>query len=265
MRYMILITLCCMTILLACSGKDKITVDKIRPIPPILVPHKGDLGDISIVNGAPVMQWNDENNGIDAVPDGDWLRVSWEHLLDSDLDFIKIYRFDEFDPIPVIIDTMQYNQAQDFYLDSKSSLLTNRRYSYFIELVDNAGNTSLSDTVSYSLLSKQILSNPAADSTSGSPNVKFKWRKSGIVSWFRLILFKPQQNTNDEREYLWHTDVQATTTEGDVFEATAPVGLLQDYMGQYVIWRVDAFEWDSELQIFIGSESNERTLYLSSK
>jgi hypothetical protein len=258
MKNMMFILLCCMAILFACSGSDKITVDKIPPLTPVLISHQGDLGDLEENN---TMYWNDENNGIDAVPDGDWLRLSWEHLLDSDLDYIKIFRFDEFNPSPSLIDSIGSNN--EYYIDSKAPLSTNRRYSYFIEVVDNAGNTAVSDTVSYSLLSKQIQTFPANEAFNDSTRITFGWQKSGNVSWFRLLLFRPLGDTGDEKEYFWSQDIQVTT-EGDFFNVKTPNNLFQDYTDNLLYWRVDAFDWDSELQFNIGSESNERTLYLSS-
>ena len=256
---MIITLLICTVLLLSCSGKDKLTVDKDPPAAPILLPHLGDLGDIT----DNTMHWNDDNNGIDAVPDDNWLRISWDHLLDSDLDYIKIFRFDEFNPVPALIDTMQYDPGKDYFLDSKTSLSTNVRYSYYIEVVDNAGNSAQSDTVSYSLLSKQILVSPGIDETVNPSNVSFQWQKSGNVSWFRLLVFTNPEDVDEERQYLWSQDVQVDT-EVDFFEVIWPNNPPQQYTGK-ISWRVDAFDWDSELQIFIGSESNERPAYLASK
>ncbi len=259
MRY-IPLSIVCMIFLFACAGKDKITVDKTPPAPPILTPHLGDLGDPAIETYQNLIP-TDENNGIDAVPDGDWLRISWSHLLDTDLDYIKIFRFDDSpnDPIHLtaLIDSIQYNPSEDFYIDSNAALQTNIRYSYYIEAVDNAGNSALSDTVSYSLLSKQILTYPQINSNVNPNNVAFGWQKSGFVSKFRLLVF------NENHDYLWQNDIQVTT-EGDFFEVVWPNNPPQQYTGK-IYWRVDAFDWDSELNMLIGSESNESIAYLSSK
>jgi hypothetical protein len=248
LRILYLLLVCCV-ILGACSGKDKITIDKIPPTKPVLIPHLGDLGDFGT-------SYTDDNNGIDAVPDGDWFRVSWEHLLDTDLDYIKVYRFDEFDLNPIIVDSIAYNN--DFYVDSSNSLSTDKRYSYFIEVVDDSGNSTISDTVSYKLISKQILTSPSNGAYQDYNNITLSWQKSGFVSKFRILVF------DDNNEYLWSRDIQVSF-EGDFFDSTLPSNLLQNYTGNAIYWRVDAFDWDSELGYEIGSESNERVIYLNQR
>lgn len=252
MRIIGLLTLLCILVLTGCSGKDKLTVDKTPPLPAVMIPHSGDAGDHPIGNVLP----DDENNGIDAVPDGNWIRISWQHLLDSDLDYLKIYRYDDITAYPELIDSIAANQ--EFYVDSRNQLSTNVRYSYFIESIDNAGNSTRSDTVSYKLLSKQIQDSPAAEMTLTNQNLGFSWQKSGFVSIFRILLF--DQNHN----YVWHRDINVAA-EGDFYNVTLPVTIATDplYIGQPMYWRVDAFDWDSELEMFIGSESSERVVYFA--
>ncbi len=256
MPKIITLILISLIVLLACSGKDKITVDNTPPNRPILVPHLGDYGDGSIEYNNQTIFLNDDNNGIDADPDGDWIRVSWEHFLDTDLDYARIYRFDEFNNIPTLIDSISSNN--EYYLDSSSSLSTYIRYSYFIEVVDNNGYMAVSDTVSYMLLSKQILISPATESYAYSDSIKFEWQKSGFVSKFRIMVF------DDNHYYMWHSDLDVSFEE-DFFEMDLPDNVLQNYLGEYIYWRVDAFDWDYELSMYVGSESNERTLYLQTR
>lgn len=254
MKYYVI--LCFILLLLcSCSGKDKLVTDTTPPLKPVLIPHLGDLGDDPYeYNGQVIYFFNEDHNGIDAVPDGNWIRVSWEHLLDTDLDYVRIFRFDEFNDVPALIDSISSNN--DFYVDSRNSITTHRRYSYFIEAVDNSGNFTRSDTVSYKLLSKQILISPANDATVNPNNIKFEWQKSGFVSKFRLLLFDSNYN------YIWKYDLDVSF-EGDFFEAYGPSNLSQLNPGEFIYWRVDAFDYDSELDFFIGSESNERILYLT--
>lgn len=259
MRNLILCVLCFIA-LFACSGHDKITVDDTPPITPELIPHIGDLWDPANPDYQNIIP-TDDNNGIDAVPDGDWIKISWNHFLDTDIDYVKIYRFDN-NPNDVIhpttmIDSIQYDPLKDYYIDSKAPLQTNIHYSYFIKVVDEAGNSSTSNTVTYSLLSKQILVSPQINSVVNPTNVSFNWQKSGIVTKYRILVF------DENHENLWAQDVPVTD-EGDYFNAIWP-NYPQQYTGSYIYWRVDAFEWDSDLGIFIGSESNENIVYLSSE
>lgn len=265
MRYLLILSVLCIIILAACSGRDQLTVDKIPPLKPVILPHRGDLGDsLVIVNGYLVNLIDDENNGIDAVPDGNWIRVSWEYLPDTDLDYVKIFRFDEFNTVSVVIDSIISNNIS--YTDSRTQLDTHTRYSYFIEVVDNSGNSTISDTVSYVLLSKQLPSSPANGSVANPNNLVFSWQQSGAVGKFRLLVFDENNN------YMWHDDIQVAF-EGDFFDynvndninlnAVRLKALLNSYTGNLVYWRVDAFTWDSELDFYIGSESYVQTLYIS--
>jgi hypothetical protein len=265
MRYLILPCLIGLLIFSACSGRDKLTVDTIPPIPPVLVPHLGDLGDSPVEYNGQMISLNEDNNGIDTVPDGDWIRVSWEHFLDTDLDYVKIYRYDDNSNDTVhlitVVDTIGVtNLDGDYYVDSSNQLSTNVRYSYFIEVFDIAGNSAVSDTVTYALLSKQMPISPENGSSIDPSNITFSWARSGFVSKIRILVF------DDTHQYLWHRDIDVAF-EDDIMTTAMPSNWVQSlqYTGEYIYWRVDAFEWDNELQLFAGSESNEQILYLNSK
>lgn len=256
MRKLLLLTVVIITVLFACSGKDNLTVDKIPPIRPILIPHLGDWGDGPVEYNGQIIYLTDENNGIDALPDGNWIRVSWEHFLDTDLDYVRIFRFNEFNLTPVLIDSISSNN--EFYSDSRASLDTHTRYSYFIEIIDNSGNSAISDTVSYALLSKQIPIAPINGSEANPSNITFEWQKSGEIDKFRILVL------DENRFYMWHRDIPVAT-EGDFFDTALPNNLLHNYTGNFIYWRIDAFRWDHDLDFFIGSESYEQTLYLTGK
>jgi hypothetical protein len=258
MRYLIALCLACVLILTACSGKDKLTTDTNAPFPPILIPHLGDLGDSPVDYNGQMITLDEDNNGIDADPDGDWIKVSWQHFLDTDLDYVKIFRFDENEQLPVLVDSI--GPGNEYFMDSGSSLSAYVRYSYYIEVVDNAGNSSVSDTVSYALLSKQLLVSPANGSYADANNITFSWQRSGFISKIRVLVF------DDLHQYLWHRDIDVAF-EDDIMTTSMPSNWVQSlqYEGNLIYWRVDAFEWDNELQIFAGSESNEQVLYLNRK
>ncbi len=257
MRSLPLITILGILLLLGCSGKDRITVDKIPPVSPIMIPHLGDTGDGFVQHNNQTIYLNEDNNGIDAVPDEDWFQISWEHLLDTDLDYIRIFRFDNIYNQPMLIDSVKYSNI-DYYIDDTDTLFTHRKYSYFIEAIDQSGNSAVSDTVTYALISKQILTSPAYDEVTDPSNLTFEWQKSGFVSKFRLLIF------DYNHEEYWHYDIDVAF-EPDFFSVAAPVGLFEEYESDHIYWRVDAFDTDYELDILIGSESNERRLYLAQK
>jgi hypothetical protein len=49
----------------------------------------------------------DDNNGIDAVPDGNWIKLSWDPFIDNDLSHLKIYRYSDIDTLAQEIANIQ--------------------------------------------------------------------------------------------------------------------------------------------------------------
>ena len=255
MRWLIVLTLVVSFALIACSGRDENERDKIPPVPPDLLSHLGDTGDTLIIVGGQPTQLNEDNNGIDTVPDGDWIKISWKPFVDTDLSHIKIFRFSEFDSNPVSIDSIPASAS--YYLDTDPQMTERVWYSYFVDLVDSSGNVSRSDTVSYGFLSKSILLTPENNATISPVGADFKWNRSGFASKFRLLLYDENYN------YVWHQDL-VVALEVDPLTIRIPVNLAAQYSGQSLRWRVDSFdEWDNTLNTYrFGSESVERVVYI---
>ena len=245
----LLLVLALLLSLFACSGEDEKDKDTTPPHNPVMIPHLGDVGDY--YTGGFVL--TDENNGIDAVPDGSWIRIMWEPFIDTDLSHTKIFRFDSIDPNPVLIDSIMANR--DNYLDSAQTLQERVVYSYFIELVDTSGNSAVSDTVSYGILAKPILVSPANNATVSPSNFRFVWNRSGFASRFRVVVW------DELNEYVWHQDL-VVSAEEDPLDIAFPVNIAQQYQGHSLRWRIDAFDWSEELQGNMGSESEERVVHI---
>ncbi len=240
-------------LLCSCSGEERDSKDTTPPVSPVLVPHLGDTGDYPVVYNGFTVTLNEENNGIDAVPDGDWIRVLWQPFVDVDLSHVKVYRFDQFNNNPVLIDSVSASSRQ--YIDSRNSLNVETVYSYFIDLVDFSGNSTRSDTVSYAILSKPIIISPDHNQTLAPSGIQFKWSASGFASKYRVLVF------DETYKYLWHQDYDVAYEE-DVMTVPFPVNLAQEQSGKSIIWRVDSFEMNIELDGFMGAESNERVLHI---
>ncbi len=254
MNKLLIIGLLAVLILLsACAGSDQDEEDETPPVPPVLVPHLGDTGDPPVVYEGQTIYLNDENNGIDTVPDGNWIRVSWNPFKDTDLSHVKIWRFSNFDPEPALIDSI--SATEDYYLDTDSQLTERVWYSYFVDLVDLAGNVSVSDTTSYALLSKSILLSPENGETISPLNAQFSWNRSGSAGKFRLLLLDESYN------YVWHQDLYVAL-EVDPLTISMPTNLASQYSGRTLRWRVDSFDWDQEMQAYLGSESYERVVHI---
>ncbi len=244
--------------MLSCSGDDNPDHDNDPPAEPTLIPHLGDVGDpgTAYYNLPDLVTLTEDNNGIDAVPDDDWIRIVWMPFIDTDLSHVKVYRFDDLNPTPVLLDSIPYNN--DVYLDNSSDLQERTIYSYYIDLVDTSGNTATSDTVSYALLSKPILTAPQNNATVVPGQIVFSWDINDIVSFCRVLVM------DENYEYIWHQDWVPAFPE-DIPQIIFPVNLAQANAGHSLRWRVDVFDWSEDLQGYMGSESNERIMHVQGK
>lgn len=253
MRRLTFILLVLLLVLSACSGKDKADKDTTAPIRPKMIPHLGDTGDGIIIYDEQEIELNDDNNGIDAVPDGNMIKISWEPFQDTDLSHLDIYRFSDLDAEPVLLDKISANRH--YYLD-QSPLVERVFYSYYIELFDSSGNSAVSDTVSYAILAKPPLVSPA-DNYMGNPDgVRFSFnRADDRAGWYRILFF------DEENHLLWHQDIQ--TIEEEPISVQYPIDELDLPLGTRLRWRVDYFDWDDIHQLYMGSESVERSFTIA--
>jgi len=258
--FFLLFVLLIPVILINCSGKETFAVDTTPPDPVILIPHLGDTGDNILVGGVLV---NDDNNGIDTVPDNNWIRLQWQTVIDPDLSYIKIFRYGDYAPTPVDIDSLSRAQINlNEYLDNRLHLQPNafgQKWSYYIQGYDLAGNHSVSDTVSYKLLEKPLLLSPGDfEQISYSDPVIFQWWKTGDSLHFRVLIFDSDNN------HLWHSDFFIDSdTEEDILTFQYDGPSLEVY--DMIIWRIDSFddisyEFHPEGIAMSGAESNERAL-----
>lgn len=257
-------------LLISCTGKESLGVDSTPPEPPELIPHLGDTGDggDEFIFGANYYNTNDpelENNGIDAVPGGNQMQIQWLNITDSDIDYLEIFRFSMQDYIFAIdtlnfatmIDSVDYDN-QSIYRDENAAVNMEELF-YFIKAVDEAGNSTLSDTVGYKLLYKPFLIQPSNfTSFSNTNNITFEWAGDTGLS-YRLLVFDVDRNP------LWQwspLDFQPLETPY-VGPIIAPPDTL--------IWRVDVFGQSGVLHtiegndyyIDSGAESEERYIYIT--
>ncbi|MDP8232331.1 MAG: hypothetical protein P9L91_06650 [Candidatus Zophobacter franzmannii] len=263
----ILLLLFIVIILIGCAGTDSKNDDKIPPTKPNLYPHIGDMGDMEQqgiplegVNGNDI---NDFNNGIDAVHGTqENIRLQWEHLVDNDLDYVNIYRYSFYDSLSLIY---QRISGSDSFIDA--SLIPFVEYHYFIEVFDFAGNSTLSDTVSYMLLDKAQLVSPIDGGTVNDLNdLVFQWGRAGsgeLIDLFRVILYRDNSTDNyEEYEHVWSYDQYIYVNENQDFEISYRDfgGDVNIPNGQY-LWRVDALRYNDANHTYFGSESVEYKLY----
>ncbi|MDY6916133.1 MAG: hypothetical protein SVM86_07445 [Candidatus Cloacimonadota bacterium] len=252
--------------IMSCAGEDTLGTDTTPPEEPVMVPHLGDTGDIA---GDEIINYSNysgyENNGIDAVPEDNWIKIQWESLVDNDIDYIQILRFNLQQQTPIKIDSVSYT-TQNHYTDQFQNYDTavNKNWFYYITVYDIAGNYSISDTTCYRLIDKPQLLSPANYTihNSGEPLV-FEWDENTEALTYRLLVFK------NDYELLWsHTPTDHPGGTNYSVEYNGPD--LSDY--DTLIWRVDAFGNtlyeelnNTTYEIFSGSESQVNTLFIQQK
>ena len=184
--------------LIACSGKEKMPNGDNYPSKPILIAHRGAVGD---------NDWlTDSNNGIDSVSEGDWIKLQWENLTDNDLKIIRIYRYAaELNQSPVKIDSVLWNSP--VYIDRLTSgsigdiSRLDTDWHYFIRAVNLSNNFTDSDTVNFTLTSKPFLEFPIDGAIfENADDIVFGWRYSGDTTRLRLLLF------DENKDLIWYFD-----------------------------------------------------------
>ncbi len=254
----ILLIIGLMLLLIGCSGDDDESVDKVPPTKPVLIPHLGDTGDGTITYNDETLILNDANNGIDAESVNNGIRLMWEPLIfDNDLERITIYRFMNSNTDDIVL--VDYVTAEEVeYTDDtiNNDLVFDNLFSYYIEVADQAGNSTFSDTVSYKLMYKPILNYPdngtiVNDDLASEEGLKFLFYSTEQVDKFRVLLF------NENSELIWIDNVNV---DAEDLVSNYDGGSLSP--GSYS-WRVDAFRYDNELEFYYGSESYTSTIIVS--
>jgi hypothetical protein len=252
-KFLIILSILLVAItVISCSGKDEKEVDKIPPYPPVMIPYLGAMGDPPTDFYGQLTHITDENSGIDTVAEGDWIRIAWKPLIDEDVALVRIFRFNELEPEPVQIDSIAPTRTT--YVDKDNDLLERVWYSYFIEAIDFAGNTALSDTVSFGLLNKPTLTFPPNGAPFNAVTDTLKWDYAGFASSYRVYVMDP------EHKRIYHQDL--FTALEDKLYLKLPNNLLTPYRGQHLYWRVDAYDWDEQQQQSYKAKSMERVIYV---
>ena len=239
------------------------------PWKPDLIHHIGDSGDLgqksytistpdgTITNIVNVV--NDDNNGIDAVPDGDWIKIQWVPFID-DIEYVRIYRFrKEISGIVdhILVDSIRSVNSEYYIDDSLYEVNVGQVWHYYIEIVDEHRQFSVSDTVSYKLVDKALLGSPANLVTiTGADSISFVWARipSGLIARYRIIIF----NENDE--IVWSYDEYDIDPDED--DLTVVYDIPTDFAPGKYYWRVDAF--GNDVLVDSGSESAIRMFYYNS-
>jgi hypothetical protein len=251
--------------ILGCAADDEKDKDTTAPNKPELIPHLGDTGDGLVEYQSDTFTLTDDNNGIDAYSAEDGFRIMWKKpIYDDDLEKVVIYRFMNRNTNDIVkVDSL--SAASDevtVYFDRSmdDNVIHENLFSYFIELFDESGNSTLSDTVSYKIAKKPHAIAPySGEIVSGSSNLTFKLGNVDSMFTYRIILF------TEDLTYINHwdrnVDIINDNTSGNEVEFDYHDDLLGAVLpaGNYA-WRVDVrkFSADSEFEYY-GGESYTNT------
>ncbi len=255
----------------ACAGKDPFGDDSNPPLKPNLIEHLGDTGDIVNDDQGFIIDTLNyhatdgrENNGIDAVPappSSEKIKIQWELLLDSDIDYIKIFRIRLEDIYngnnASLLDSISSPNIVEFTDDFELVSPTNIDWFYYMKVFDTSGNSSISDTVCYRVIESPALNIPLSGITvTNIYDVIFDWGYDETVVSYRILFFDENYNL------LWKYDLASNEEMPLNYPPDAP-----NLAPQTIYWRVDAFGQiqDEEINgkiytIYSGSESELRTL-----
>ena len=241
-------------LLVGCVGEEIVDVDTTPPFKPHLIHHLGDAGDGMVENlDGEMIEVTDENNGTDAVPSGDNIRIMWKHLEDTDLDYIKINRFSLYENQPILVDSILANVDEFTDISLQNGNAIGQEWKYYIEVFDRAGNSTISDTTSYELVQKPLLTYPAENQLIDDNQLYFKWNLVSGIDHYRLLLFDNNGILKRKGE------IYESTTSGDSisFSQTNGDDLPGFFSGQ---WRIDAI---SSTNSNMGSESKQRAIRIN--
>jgi hypothetical protein len=164
--------------------------DTIAPDPPVVLPSSEDTSSVE--------------QGIDAISEDDWIHLEWLVGEEEDLAGYEIHRRREDESVDSLVAMLPIEEISGevaFYEDEDVALRV--RYFYTIKAFDEANNAStVSDTLTYMLLSKLMPDQPRGDITDRIPELVFQWGDDPSAIICYVIKVRDALNT-----YLWISDL----------------------------------------------------------
>ena len=164
-------------------GSDR---DTVPPNPPVVLPSSEPTSS--------------DEQGIDAIPERDWIRLEWWAGPEEDLAGYEIYRRREDEAVDSLIAVLLIEEISGdvaFYVDDEAELHV--RYFYTIKAFDESDNVSTaSEPLTYMLLSKLVPDQPRGDIEDRTPEFIFQWGDdpSAVISYVVKV-------TDATGTYLW--------------------------------------------------------------
>jgi len=168
--------------------------------------------------------------GIDAVPDGNKIRLEWFQNSEEEVDRYKIYRSEKREENYSLITTTADTVFEDI-------VATHTRYYYYVIAETDEGVTSeSSDTIDYTLFDKAILLLP--DSTVNVSMPTFIWSDPNEHSYDQYFIRVVNVDSN---KTIWISVIQSTYSENEkiIFNADSKALVSQLLPDINYKWRID--------------------------
>ncbi|RJP81446.1 MAG: hypothetical protein C4524_01795 [Candidatus Zixiibacteriota bacterium] len=173
-------------------GREEIAADLDPPAAPHFVPRSADTALVE--------------QGVDAVPEGDWIHLVWEPGPEPDLEGYRLYRRAVDDTADIemhLIADLPLAELPDLnqpgYLDNDPALAPHSQtgitggFRYFIGAYDEAGNESgLTDSIYYRLLPKPSLTQPVQQDSALVLSWSYSLAAAFQVDYFVVRLFRAE-------------------------------------------------------------------------
>lgn len=183
---------------------------------------------------------DDNEQGIDAIPEGDAIYFSWHKLVDNEIDKYEIYRQTDPERDFYLIDTVQ----DTFYIDNLdyATELNQRMYYFILSVNFDLKKSESSDTISYKLLEKPTPLMPSGIINSNTP--LFQWNDINQANDYIIRVKR-----SDTDHIIWNSTIQAN------FGSThQQIGYNSDGMADVNALSTEIpYEWRVDV---IGPESN---------
>lgn len=208
------------------SCTKQVNTIKNRPLPVMLVPGVQDTSEIE--------------KGIDAIPEGDKIRIEWKASPEIEVRDYRIYRSVEREKSYLFISELSIPDTT-----FEDEAIVGQRYYYYIQAVTDENIESFpSDTLDYKLIHKAVNITPKG--TTIYPQPELSWKDPNIPTEAYYVIRFVKATSG---EIMWISVVPSSYSgdrEGVIFNSDgfASIDFLQpgiDYQ-----WRVD----------IIGSESH---------
>lgn len=201
---------------LYCENQSTIGVKK--PSPVILIPGAADTSEVEC--------------GIDAVPEGNKIRIEWQNVGTEEMMFYEIYRSPVEKRPFTKVGTVSFPDTS--YEDAVPEL--NTRYYYYVVAVNDEGMKSEpSDTLSYKLLDKPKGLSPIGETI---PVPLFRWQDPNVPpAHFYIIRVREKESKN----YVWIAGIESqyNVDVTTYYNSDHRAKLDSLVSGQKYEWRVD--------------------------